>query len=260
MDVTRSGNAAMIEIRDGTVHLPIYQADSRILRQVMFRRRTGGAVSTDGPVHVEALKHVNLTIRRGERVGLVGHNGAGKTTLLRLLAGVYAPTAGSVRVVGKVHALLSPGLGMDPEDTGFENIVNIGVMLGLTQKAVRQRIEEVAEFTGLGEYLALPVRTYSSGMQLRLAFAVVTLVEPDILLLDEGLGAGDARFAQQAQARVDALIERSNVLVLASHSEALLTRFCTRAVLLEQGCIVADGDVEAVLETYRGLNASAEHG
>lgn len=248
---------ADIELRNLTIHLPIYDADSRILRKVMFRRQTGGEVSSDGPVHIAALRELNIDISKGERVGLVGHNGAGKTTLLRALAGVYAPTGGSIRVDGKVFALLSPGLGMDLEDNGFENIFNIGIMLGMTHGAIENKMDEVAEFTGLGEYLALPVRTYSSGMQLRLAFSVVTLIEPDILLLDEGLGAGDARFAKGASARVDALMERTNILILATHSEGLLSQFCDRAILLEEGRIVADGEVGMVLETYRSLNEAA---
>ena len=249
---------AEIELRNLTIHLPIYDADSRILRKVMFRRQTGGKVSSDGPVHIAALQDLNINIGTGERVGLVGHNGAGKTTLLRALAGVYAPTGGSIRVDGKVFALLSPGLGMDPEDSGFENIFNIGIMLGMTRRAIENKLDEVAEFTGLGEYLALPVRTYSSGMQLRLAFSVVTLIEPDILLLDEGLGAGDARFAKGASARVDALMERTNILVLASHSEELLRQFCDRAILLEEGLVVADGDMAMVLDAYHRLNEAAD--
>ena len=198
----------VIEINNVTLHLPIYDANERLLRQVLFRRRTGGRISLGASISVTALDQVSMVIEKGDRVGLIGHNGSGKSTLLRLLAGVYAPTAGTVTINGTVSALLSPGLGMDLEDTGFQNIINIGLMLGLPMREVEARADEIAEFTELGEYLALPVRVYSSGMQLRLAFAVVTIIEPDILLLDEGLGAGDARFIDRAQQRVSNLKKR----------------------------------------------------
>lgn len=247
-----------IRIKDLSLHLPIFDADSRLLRQVVFRRRTGGKISLDNNVIVRALENISLTIEEGDRVGIIGHNGSGKSTLLRVLAGVYEPTAGSIEVEGKVSSLLSPGLGMALEDSGFENIVNIGVMLGLTMKEILSRKDEIAEFTELGQYLALPVRTYSSGMMLRLAFAVVTVINPDILLLDEGLGAGDARFAKRAQERVNSMLQRAKILVIASHAEGIITDMCNKALLLEQGRLVAYGDVAHVLETYHKMNSDFE--
>lgn len=243
-----------IQLNDVSLHLPIFDADSRLLRQVLFKRRTGGKISTENGVVVKALENITLTIEDGDRIGIVGHNGSGKSTMLRLLAGVYVPTAGTIEVEGKISALLSPGLGMDMEDSGFENIVNIGVMLGLTVKEIRTRRDEIAEFTELGEYLALPVRTYSSGMLLRLAFAAVTVIEPDILLLDEGLGAGDARFAKRAQQRVNDLMGRARILVIASHSEGMIADLCNKAILLEQGRMIAFGDVGSVFAAYNRLN------
>ncbi len=243
-----------IHLNKLSLHLPIFDADSRLLRQVIFKRRTGGELSIDGNVVVKALEDITLSIEEGDRVGIVGHNGAGKSTMLRALAGVYAPTSGTIEVDGKISALLSPGLGMDMEDNGFENIINIGVMLGLTVKELQSRKDEIAEFTELGEYLALPVRTYSAGMLLRLAFAAVTIIEPDILLLDEGLGAGDARFAKRAQDRANGLMARARILVIASHSEAIVKDLCNKAMLLEQGRLVAYGDVPSVFEAYNKLN------
>ena len=247
-----------IRIKDLSLHLPIFDADSRLLRQVVFRRRTGGNISLDNKVVVRALENISLTIEEGDRVGIVGHNGAGKSTLLRVLAGVYEPTAGSIEVEGKISALLSPGLGMAMEDSGFENIVNIGVMLGLTMKEILSRKDEIAEFTELGQYLALPIRTYSSGMMLRLAFAVVTIINPDILLLDEGLGAGDARFAKRAQERVNGLLQRAKILVIASHSEGIIADMCNKALLLEQGRLVAYGEVGHVFDVYHKMNHDFE--
>jgi len=244
-----------IRLNNVTLHLPIFDADSRLLRQVMFKRRTGGGISTKNGVVIQALENLTLSIEDGDRIGLVGHNGSGKSTLLRLLAGVYAPTAGTIEIEGKISSLLSPGLGMDMEDTGFENIVNIGVMLGLSVKEIQSQRDEIAAFTELGEYLALPVRTYSSGMMLRLAFAAVTVIDPDILLLDEGLGAGDARFADRAQARVNELMGRARILVIASHSEGMIADLCNKALLLEQGRMVAFGDVASVFDTYRRMNS-----
>ncbi|MEX2615894.1 MAG: ABC transporter ATP-binding protein [Alphaproteobacteria bacterium] len=247
-----------IRIKDLSLHLPIFDADSRLLRQVVFRRRTGGNISLDNKVVVRALENISLTIEEGDRVGIVGHNGAGKSTLLRVLAGVYEPTAGSIEVEGKISALLSPGLGMAMEDSGFENIVNIGVMLGLTMKEILSRKDEIAEFTELGQYLALPIRTYSSGMMLRLAFAVVTIINPDILLLDEGLGAGDARFAKRAQERINGLLQRAKILVIASHSEGIIADMCNKALLLEQGRLVAYGEVGHVFDVYHKMNHDFE--
>lgn len=246
---------AVIELNNVTLHLPIYDANERLLRQVVFKRRTGGRISWGASVAITALDQVSFSVEEGDRVGIIGHNGSGKSTLLRLLAGVFAPTAGTVTINGTVSALLSPGLGMDLEDTGFQNIINIGLMLGLTLREVEERADEVAEFTELGEYLALPARTYSAGMQLRLAFSVVTIIEPDILLLDEGLGAGDARFVERAQQRVKGLIDRANVLVIASHSDGLLKEMCNKAIMLEQGKLITHGAVDDVLKVYHEHNA-----
>tara|TARA_A100001037_G_scaffold298122_1_gene321312 strand:- start:964 stop:1743 length:780 start_codon:yes stop_codon:yes gene_type:complete len=247
-----------VELKNVSVNLPIYDADSRILRKALFKRRTGGDLSIGPEVFVRALKNISFRLEDGDRIGLIGHNGSGKTTLLRLLAGVYAPTAGEILIEGRISALLNAGLGIDMEDTGYENIANIGLMLGLTMAQVRERRNEIGKFSGLGEYLALPVRTYSAGMLLRLSFAVVTAIEPEILLLDEGLGAGDLEFAEAAQNRIGMLIDRVRVLVLASHSEDMIRQFCNRAVLLEQGEIVVAGHVGEVLDIYHSRNAGSQ--
>ena len=237
------------------MNIPVYGMHSRSFRQVLFRRHTGGAILEDGTIFVKALVDVSFSAEKGERVALIGHNGAGKTTMLRLLAGVYAPTSGEVAVQGRISALLNIGLGMDLEANGYENIMHVGLMLRMTADEIKSKMDEIAEFTELGDYLNLPVRTYSSGMQLRLSFAIVTSIKPEVLLLDEGFGTGDARFTTRAQKRVNVLIESSHALVLATHSEDLAKQFCNRGLLLNEGCAVAFGPINEVFETYRELVA-----
>lgn len=244
----------VIDVSHVGLHLPIIGADARLLRKMVFGRYVGSKVTQESIVYVRALNDITMRINSGDRVGLIGHNGAGKSTLLRLLAGVYQPTGGSISVHGKVSALLSPGLGMDLEDNGYDNIRNIALMLGMSRSETEAKFQEIADFTELGGYLAMPVRTYSAGMQLRLTFAVITAIDPDILLLDEGLGAGDARFAKRAQQRVDSLIRRTNVMVLASHSESMIREMCNRAALLDQGRLVSFGSVDSVFQDYYRLD------
>ncbi len=185
------------------------------------------------------------------RIGLVGHNGAGKTTLLRVLGGIYEPNEGRVSIKGSTVPLFDISLGMDPESTGYENIVLRGLYLGLSRSQMRARLDEIAEFTELGDFLNLPIRTYSAGMRMRLAFAVSTSVAPDILLIDEGIGAGDAAFLQKASERLKLFTEQVSIIVLSSHSEALISKMCTKAVLMEHGRLVGAGTTAEVLEQYR---------
>jgi ABC-2 type transport system ATP-binding protein/lipopolysaccharide transport system ATP-binding protein len=193
-----------------------------------------------------------MAIEHGERVGLVGHNGAGKTTLLRVIAGIYEPVTGTVAVEGRTVPLFDAGLGTDPESSGMDNIQLRGLFLGLSKAEMRRRTDEIAEFTGLGPFLDMPLRTYSTGMQARLAFAISTCIDPDVLLLDEGIGAGDAAFMAKASQRLDRLVQQTGILVLASHSEDLLRRLCSKAFLFEHGRVVAEGSVDEVLARYRG--------
>ena len=198
---------------------------------------------------------MSLKLEHGDRLGMIGHNGAGKSTLLRVLAGVYVPTSGRVVIDGRVSALFNTVPGLDMDDTGFENILTCGLFLGMSKSEILAKTPEIAEFTELGDYLNLPVRTYSAGMITRLGFAIATTIDPEILLLDEGLSAGDARFAQHAEKRVDSLVERSSILVIASHAEAMVRSMCNRAILLESGRVVSAGDVDEVIETYERLRS-----
>ena len=228
---------ALIDIRDLTIQFPVYGSDHRSIKR-QITGVVGGTLGRSGPTAlplVRALHQVNLTLVSGDRLGLIGHNGAGKTTLLRTIAGAYSPDEGSILVEGKVASLLEPTLGMDSFVTGVENIRLRGLLMGLTNKQIAERTEKIAEFTGLGAFLGLPLKTYSAGMIGRLAFAVSTAVDADILLMDEWLGAGDANFRQQAQDRLLDLFSSAKIAVLASHDMSLLRNMCNRFIVLHGG-------------------------
>ncbi|TMJ01388.1 MAG: ABC transporter ATP-binding protein [Alphaproteobacteria bacterium] len=242
-----------VELHDVSVSFPVYSAGNRSLKNAMLAATTGGRIGTDANhVVVQALDQVSLAFAHGDRIALIGHNGAGKTTLLRVLAGIFEPLIGTVHVEGKVTPMFDISLGIDPECTGYENIIIRGLYLGLTKAETLERIDEVARFTELGQFLELPVRTYSAGMQARLAFAMATCIEPEILLLDEGISAGDAAFWEKANERLDAFVAKAGILVLASHSLELVRRLCTKAVLMEHGRVKWTGSVEEALQIYRG--------
>jgi ABC-type polysaccharide/polyol phosphate transport system ATPase subunit len=251
---------ATVVVDDIHVEFPIY-GSARSLRQALFARATGGLIQRDAGrqrrVVVQALSGVSLTLREGDRLGLVGGNGAGKSTLLKVLAGVYKPVAGQVLVSGKITACFDILPGLDPEDTGYENIVTGCLLLGMPRAAIERTIADIEEFSELGEYLSLPVRTYSAGMMARLGFALATAVEPGILLVDEGIGAGDARFATRASERLGAFVQRSSIVVLASHSEPLIRDWCNKAALIDAGRLLMIGGVEEVLRAYRRRNQPA---
>ncbi|MES0051775.1 ABC transporter ATP-binding protein [Mesorhizobium sp. M0053] len=231
-----------ISIAELTVDFGILGMNARSLRKRFLDKATGGALrsAADDTVVVRALDGVSLEISAGDRIGLVGHNGSGKSTMLRVLAGLYHPTGGTVTVSGTVGALLSPNGGMDMEATGAENIFLRGQLLGLTREQLGTIFDEIASFTELGEFLDLPMRTYSSGMIARLAFAVSTAISPSILLIDEGIGAGDSGFQEKVQKRVVDLVDRSPILVLASHDTSIIDRLCNRQIRLEHGKIILD--------------------
>lgn len=233
---------AQISARDLSVEFPIYDNSHRSLKKKVLNLTTGGRIGSDAGKHpiVRALDGLNFDFGHGDRIGLVGHNGSGKTTLLRVLSGVYAPVRGQLKVRGKIASLLDVSMGLDPDATGFENIYLRGIMDGIKPALIRSKIDEIADFTDLGEYLNLPVRTYSSGMMLRLAFAISTSVEADILIMDEWLSVGDAEFSAKAATRLDTLVGNAAILVIASHDPALIARICTRKIHLEHGRVLSD--------------------
>ncbi|AKE40319.1 O-antigen export system ATP-binding protein [Corynebacterium kutscheri] len=245
-----------IDTYNACVDFPIFDAKSRSMKKA-FLGAAGGAIgrNQNNTVVVEALRDINLHLREGDRVGLVGHNGAGKSTLLRLLSGIYEPTRGSAHVRGRVAPVFDLGVGMDPEISGYENIIIRGLFLGQTRKQMKQKMDEIAEFSELGEYLSMPLRTYSTGMRIRLALGVVTSIEPEILLLDEGIGAVDAAFMNKARKRLEELVARSGILVFASHSNDFLAQLCDTALWIDHGQIKQAGAIPEVVEAYEGKGA-----
>lgn len=210
------------------------------------------------PVVIDALQSLDLDIAEGSRLGLVGPNGAGKSTLLSVMAGLLPPTRGSVTVHGRVLALLGgSAAGLDQEATGRDNVVSMGVQLGESPRAMRSRIDDITDFSGLGERILHPVYSYSTGMQTRLRFSILTSLRPDLLLLDEGLGTADAEFTARANSRLNEFMSSAGILVLASHGDALLKEQCTEAVWLQAGAVAARGAVDAVLKDYHASYASA---
>jgi ABC-2 type transport system ATP-binding protein len=245
-----------IELNQVSVAFPIYSAGSRSFKNAMLSKTTGGRIGSEAKhVVVQALDGVSLRLSDGDRVALIGHNGAGKTTLLRVLAGIYEPRTGWVKIEGRVTPMFDVNLGIDPESTGYENIVLRGLYMGMTRAEVLERRDGIASFTELGQFLDLPVRTYSAGMQARLTFAMATCIDPEILLLDEGIGAGDAGFLEKANERLDQFAKRAGILVLASHAVALVRKLCNKAILMEHGRMLWSGDIDEALEHYRERQA-----
>lgn len=228
-------------MQDVTVVYPIYNAGNMSLRNQLVALGTGGRLRSSAKrvTTVTALDGISLHLKNGDRVGLTGHNGSGKTTLLRTMAGIFTPTSGTMRVEGSISTVFALGAGLDPELTGYENIVRMSMLLGSTRKHAEAGIPEIEDFTELGDFLSVPVRTYSAGMVTRLTFAVATSVHPDILLIDEVLGAGDAVFQEKARQRMDKFIAKASIFVLASHSEAILGGYCNAVFRLERGRIVS---------------------
>ena len=236
-------NVPVVSARNLVIDFPIYGAKSRSFKSAVLHAATGGRIAANpgDKFVVRALDHLNFEWREGDRIGLVGHNGSGKTTLLRVVAGIYEPAGGSIEVHGRVASMLSITLGMDAEATGYENIFLRGTILGLRRKQILGLVDEVIEFSELGDYIYMPMRTYSSGMIMRLMFAISTSMQADIILMDEWLSVGDAEFAEKAHERLMRLIGKAKLLVIASHSQEVIRRTCTRVMRLEHGQIIEGG-------------------
>ena len=246
-------SGAFIDLSNVSVSFPLYHGSSRSLKKLVAAAAVGRLGREDGQhqrLVVRALRDITLRLSSGERLGLVGTNGAGKTTLLRVMAGIYEPAAGQLRVEGTLNALLDPHLGMNAELTGRENIALRGLYSGVPKAKLSWLEQDVAAFAELGDFLDLPVRIYSAGMVVRLGFAMATAVRPRILLMDEWFLAGDANFMEKARDRLETMVRGADILVLSSHQLDILRTWCTRIIWLDQGRIHADGPTDEVLDAY----------
>ncbi len=250
---------ARIEVENLTLFFPLYHGNSRSLKKTVFAAATGrlGRDAQRRP-GVQALRDISFRLASGDRLGLVGPNGAGKTTLLRTLAGIYEPVVGRIRVQGSINALLNMQLGMNPDLTGRENIMLRGLYDGLTRPQLAHMADDVASFADLGDFIDLPVRIYSSGMMVRLAFALATAIRPQILLMDEWILAGDAAFLDRARSRLEGMVRGAEILVLSTHIPAVVRDWCSRVIWLDQGRVREDGPADIVLDNY--IKAAAPSG
>lgn len=244
---------------DVSIDIPIYDVSRASLKKALLGRTIGGRFGQSGShVTVKALKNVTFEANDGDRIALVGDNGSGKSTLLRVASKVYPPTSGRVAVTGNVSPLFDAMLGMSIDATGLENIQIAGTIWGLTRAQIKNSVDDIADFTELGDYLKVPVRTYSNGMMLRLAFAIATARDPEILLVDEIIGVGDAAFFSKAFGRLRRLAHRSRILIIASHADALLRQLCDKAIWLSHGNLVCYDEFETVLAARVGEQAKSQ--
>ncbi|MGY4287229.1 ABC-2 type transport system ATP-binding protein [Bradyrhizobium sp. LM2.7] len=242
----------LIEAKNLGIEFPVAPPNAQSFRHLalLTASRVGGRVSKNAGSFqfVQALDDISFTLKQGDRLGLLGHNGAGKTTLIRVLAGIYEPTRGSLRVVGRNVPMFDIGLGMDEEASGYENIRTRGLILGLSPEEIDERVPEIVEFAELGDYLELPIRTYSSGMLLRLVFSIAASIHGDIILMDEWIAVGDAQFRKKTHDRLQEITARSGIVVLASHDHGLLRDTCNLGLFLEGGRVRAYGAIEDVFK------------
>jgi ABC-type polysaccharide/polyol phosphate transport system ATPase subunit len=249
---------ARIDLKQVVVEFPIVNAASQSLQLALYQALGGKLTAHHKTLVVRALDGVDLELQDGDRLGIIGYNGSGKTTLLRVLAGVYSPSAGSALIEGSISSFTDLALGMDPEATGWSNIIFRCAFMGLSFREAKRLSPAIADFSGLGEYLNLPTRTYSSGMFLRLAFAISTSIEPDILIMDEMIAAGDVQFIEKAQRRLHELVDKTNILALASHDLAIIKKICNKVLWLDHGIVKQFGPTNAVLEEYVSANVQRE--
>jgi ABC-type polysaccharide/polyol phosphate transport system ATPase subunit len=247
---------ASIELKDVSLVYPVYGVNARSLKKSLINIAVGGRLSQDkGSVEVEALKDINLKLQSGDRLGIIGYNGAGKTSLLKVLAQIYKPTQGVIAVTGRTSCLFDIMMGLDQELTGYENIMLRGLIQGFSKKEIKEIVPDIEEFAELGEFIKMPIKTYSSGMMIRLAFGIVTSISCDILLVDEVVNVGDASFMEKAKRRMTGLIHRSDIIVLSTHDHRTIKEFCNKALWLEKGHARCFGEIDEVFEHRKACMA-----
>ncbi|MBU6234696.1 MAG: ATP-binding cassette domain-containing protein [Alphaproteobacteria bacterium] len=245
---------AGIDLDNITLEYPVYNYSSLSIKSALISKLASTGVinrTSTSTVHVKSLDNVSLRVRPNDRVAIIGGNGAGKTSLLKVISGIYDPSQGQRRVQGHVTTLLGTGFGLDDEATGYQNIILGGIALGYSRKDMIESFDEIASFTQLGDFLNMPLRTYSAGMRAQLAFAIATCRNPEILLIDEGIGAGDAQFMKRANERIEKFVGASSILIMASHAEELLDQFCNKCLYLQAGRPIFYGDYHEGMEMYR---------
>lgn len=249
---------ARISLHNVGIEFKIYDLSARSLRKELMRISTGGRIASDEHerVSIKALNGVTLEVKDGDRLGLLGHNGAGKSTLLRVMGGIYEPVNGTVQIAGNVAPLFDAMIGMDADSTGIENIRLRGLYLNLKPGEIESHIDDIVDFSELGNFLHMPIRTYSTGMIIRLAFAILTSTKPDIVLMDEVIGAGDAAFIKKAEARLERFLARVGIVVVASHSMPVLRTMCNRGIVLHHGEVHFSGSIEEAIDSYAALTAA----
>ena len=241
-----------IILNNASVSFPIYNVKTYSLKNSIIKSVMGNITSNnhDKIVHIDALKNINLQIKSGERIGVIGGNGSGKSTFLRLCSRIYEPSTGTININGNISSLINVNIGIDPESTGRENIKLRLVMLGYNNDQINELINQIIEFTELNQFIDLPFYTYSTGMQMRLAFATSTFIKPEILIMDEWLATGDKDFQEKAEKKLNSIIENSKILILASHSKDLILKTCSRVIWLENGHIKSDGFTKEITQAY----------
>lgn len=243
---------AKILLKNVGLRYPILNQDAQSLRSFSLSVSTGGSIKPNarGGVYVDALHNINLEIKEGDKIGLIGVNGSGKSTLLKTLGGIYEPSIGRIITEGTISTLFDLSLGMDYESSAIQNMRLVATLRGISKSELPDFIKDVSEFTELGAFLELPIRTYSPGMLARLGFAIITSTKSEILLIDEVIGVGDQSFLSKAFKRIEKLINKSQILVLASHSKEIIERFCNKAIYLHNGHIMCFDEVDIVYREY----------
>ncbi len=242
----------MIKLENISLSIPIYTNETRQFKKTLLRSVTGGLLQRESAdvTYVKALNQINCTINNGDRIALIGHNGSGKTSFLKLISEIYFPSSGLLHKTGKVYPMINKSFISSVELSGYVAARTHYMMMHGTKKGFSKYLENIIEFSGIGDYIYLPIKTYSEGMASRLNFTLLTSFNYECLALDEGFGAGDSNFTEKAEKRMNEFIDKAGTLIFASHSDALLKRFCTRGLLFEKGSIIFDGPLDDVLKSY----------